>query len=402
MSPSDRAPQGPRETQAVGRAGRGRLRIMLVAGEASGEGYAAALARAVRALAPEATFFGMGGGAMRAAGVHLLYDVGGRGAVGFAEAVRQVPLLRRVMARLVEAARRLRPQVAVLVDFPGFNLRLGPALSELGVPVVYYVVPAVWAWGAGRARTVAGFSRRAICAFDFEVPLYRQAGAHAVWLGHPILDDVPPRPPREEARRALALGEEGPVVALLPGSRLQEIRQLYPMMVQAARAVRAALPRAAFVASAAPGIDPRLLESVAGPAHRELGVVTVDGGIWRALAPADVAVACSGTATLQAALWQVPMVVVYRVSHLTYLAARKLVKIPYIALPNIVVGRALVEELLQHDARPERVARAVLERLSDPQRLAREREALASVRRRLGEPGCAARAAREVLEVAGR
>lgn len=375
---------------------------MLVAGEASGDGYGASLARALKAAAPGATFFGMGGRGMRGGGVHLLYDVTGRGAVGFTESLRQIPVFRRVMARLVEAARRLRPNVAVLIDFPGFNLRLGPALAGLGIPVVYYIAPAVWAWGAGRARAVAGFARRVICAFDFEVPLYRQAGAEAEWLGHPILDDVPDRPPQAEARRRLGLDPAGPVVALLPGSRLQEIQQLYPMMVQAARAVRAARPDVRFVVSVAPGIEPHLLESRGGPAHRELGVRLVGGGIWRALAAADLAVACSGTATLQAALWQVPMVVVYRVSEPTYLLARRLVRVPHIALPNIVVHDRLVEELVQHEARPERVAQAVLGRLNDPQRLAGEQTALESVRKRLGAPGATARAARVILEVARR
>ena len=373
---------------------------MLVAGEASGDGYGAGVVRALKQAAPGTSFFGMGGCGMRAAGVHLLYDVTGRGAVGFTESLRQVPLFRRVMGRLVEAARRFEPDVAVLIDFPGFNLRLGPALAKLGVPVVYYIAPAVWAWGAGRARVVAGFARRVICAFDFEVPLYRQAGAQAEWLGHPILDDVPDRPPQQEARLAVGLDGTGPVVALLPGSRSQEIRQLYSMMVAAARVVRAARPDVRFITSVAPGIDPHLLESVGGSAHRELGVRLVGGGIWRALAAADLAVACSGTATLQAALWQVPMVVVYRVSEVTYLVARRLVRVPYIALPNIVAHERLVEELVQHDASPDRVARAVLERLSDPGRLAAEREALGVVRRRLGEPGATVRAAHVILEVA--
>lgn len=374
---------------------------MVVAGEASGDGYGAGLARALKARAPGVQLFGMGGRAMRESGVHLLYDTTGRGAVGFTESLRQLPVLRRVMGRLVEAARRFRPAVAVLIDFPGFNLRLGPALAGLGIPVVYYIAPAVWAWGAGRARVVAGFARQVICAFDFEVPLYREAGARAQWLGHPILDEIPDRPPCDEARRRLGVGQDERVVALLPGSRMQEIQQLYPMMAEAARMVRSAQPGVRFVASVASGIDPRLLEARGGGAHREAGIRLVGGGIWHALAAADLAVVCSGTATLQTALWQVPMVVVYRVSEPSYLLARRLVKVPHIALPNIVAQRRLVEELVQHDARAERVAQAVLERLRSPGRLDRERRDLETVRARLGAPGATARAARLVLEVAG-
>ena len=374
---------------------------MVVAGEASGDAYGAALARALAADAGRVGIFGMGGRAMRAAGVHLLHDVTGRGAVGFTESLRQLPVYRRVMARLVEAARRLRPAAAVLIDFPGFNLRLGPALARLGIPVVYYIAPAVWAWGRGRARVVAGFAREVICAFDFEVPLYREAGAPARWLGHPILDDVPARPPQEEARRALGLAGAGPVVALLPGSRHQEIDRLYPAMAEAARLVRARRPDVRFLASVAPGIAPERLHALGGSAHREAGIRLVEGGVWPLLAASDFAVVCSGTATLQAALWQVPMVVVYRVSEPSYLLARRLVRVPYIALPNIVARRRVVEELVQHEARADRMAQALLERLEDPQRLARERAELETVRLRLGSPGATARAARAILEVAG-
>ncbi|WP_324716172.1 lipid-A-disaccharide synthase [Carboxydochorda subterranea] len=374
---------------------------MVVAGEASGDAYGAALVGALRSIRSPLSCFGMGGSAMARSGVHLVYDVTGRGTVGFAESIRQIPLFRRLLARLVEAARRLRPNVAVLIDFPGFNLRLGPALRHLGVPVVYYIAPAVWAWGAGRARSVASFADRVVCAFDFEVPLYEQAGARGVhWLGHPILDDVPPRPSRSEALADLGLSGAGGVVAWLPGSRIQEVERLYPVMVEAAALIRARRPQVEFVASVAPGIDPALLEHVGGKAQRDLGIRLVGGGIWRSLAVADVAVVASGTATLQAALWQVPMVVVYRVSEPTYQMARRLVRISHVSLPNVVCGSEVVEELLQHAVRPDRVAQSVLARLASPQRLQQEREALAAVRARLGQPGAASRAARLILEAA--
>lgn len=375
---------------------------MLVAGEASGDGYGARLVQALRDEQPDVRFFGMGAQAMRAQGVHLLFDVTGRGAIGFVESLREYPLYRRVLARLAEGARRLKPDVAVLIDFPGFNLRLGPLLARMGIPVVYYVAPAVWAWGAGRARAVAAFASRVICVFEFEVPLYRQAGAPAEWLGHPILDDVPQRPPAAAALREVGLAPGGPVVALLPGSRFQEIQTLYPVMVRAAQAIHAARPDVRFVASVAPGIDSGLLVAAGGVAHRELGIRLVGGGIWRSLAVAETAVVAAGTAALQAALWQVPMVVVYRVSEATYWLAKRLVRVSHVSLPNIVAGRPVVEELLQHDARPERVAQALLDRLERPDRLASERQELSEVRRRLGEPGAARRAARVVLEVAGR
>lgn len=377
-------------------------RVLLVAGEASGDGYGAQLVRALRARAPSVTLFGMGGQAMRRAGVHLIYDVTGRGTVGFVESLRQAPLFRRVLGRLVEAARRLRPDVAVFIDFPGFNLRLGPAMRRLGIPVVYYIAPAIWAWGAGRARTVASFASHVVCAFDFEVPLYRGAGAKAEWLGHPILDDVPERPAREQAAAEMGFGPGEPVVALLPGSRLQEIQRLYPVMLEAARLIREKVEGVRFVASVAPGIEPRLLEDASGEMGGALPVRMVGGGIWRALGAANFAVVAAGTATLQTALWQVPMLVVYKISEPTYQMARRLVRVPYIALPNVVAGRQVVEELIQHAAQPDRIARAVVEHLSDPGRAVRAQAILGEIRSRLGEPGASMRAAARILEAARR
>ena len=374
---------------------------MLVAGEASADVYGARLVQALQERCPGAWFFGMGGPAMRQAGVHLLYDATHRGTVGVVEAVRDLPLYRRLLFKLTEAARRLRPDACVLLDFPGFNLRLGPMVHRLGVPVAYYVAPAVWAWGAGRARQVASFARRVLCVFDFEVPLYRAAGAQAQWVGHPVLEDLPPRPQRREACQALGLAADSPVVALLPGSRMQELQRLLPVMLEAAGRAASEHPELQFVVSLAPGLKEQDIAHISSRVRGAPPFTLVGGGIWRALGPASFALVASGTATLQAALWQVPMAVVYRVSAATYHLARRVVRLPYIALPNIVAGAPVVQEFLQSAAEPRRLAAAILEHLQGGEPVERLRAALGRVRERLGEPGASARAAEAVLEMVG-
>lgn len=373
---------------------------MLVAGEASADGYGARLVQAIRARLPSARFFGMGGPAMRQVGVHLLHHATHRASIGFVESMRELPSYRRLLLRLAEAARRMSPNVCVLVDFPGFNLRLGPLVRRAGVPVVYYIVPAVWAWGPGRAHQVASFAERALCAYDFEVALYERAGVRARWVGHPLLDDVPERVPAEQARSALGLDPQGgPVVALLPGSRTQEVERLLPIMLQAAGMARALRPNLQFVVSVAPGLTESYLRAVAGRVASPVTVAFVGGSIWNALGPADFAVVASGTATLQTALWGVPMVVVYKLSAATYHLARRLVRLPHISLPNIVAGAPVVEEYIQSAAAPGRLARAIVGYLEDPPRLQEMRERLRALRPRLGEPGAAGRAADAILEV---
>ncbi|HEY8487400.1 MAG TPA: hypothetical protein VIL11_08395, partial [Limnochordales bacterium] len=228
-------------------------RFMLVAGEASADDYGARLATAIRQLCPDARFFGMGGPRMREAGVELVFDATHRGTVGVVEAVRELPLYRRLLFRLARAAQELRPDACVLMDFPGFNLRLGPLVRRLGIPVIYYIPPAVWAWGAGRARQVASFASQVLCVFDFEVKLYQAAGARARWVGHPVVEDVPPRPPVEQARRELGLDPGCPVVALLPGSRRQELERLLPVMLETVARTWAQRPQLQCVVSVAPG-----------------------------------------------------------------------------------------------------------------------------------------------------
>jgi lipid-A-disaccharide synthase len=372
--------------------------IMLAAGEASGDLHGAALCRELRGLAPGWRLFGMGGARMAEAGVELLADVTSHAVVGVSEAVGQVPrLLRRY--RTLAAALRMdpAPRALVLIDFPEFNLRLARAARRAGVPVVYFIPPQLWAWRRGRLRTIARLVTRVLAVFPFEVALYRARGVPVDFVGHPLLDALVGTPTRTAARAALGVGEEDLVVGLLPGSRPREVERLLPAMRQAARLV-GRVRRVRWLLGLAPTIDRQRVEGLLaeGPP-----ITLVDRGAHAVMAASDLLLVASGTATLEAALVGTPMIICYRVSHLSARLFLLLVRVPWIGLPNIALGRAVVPELYQQHVSAARLGDEALRLLGDPAALAAQRAAFAELRAILGQPGAARRAARAVLEVAG-
>jgi lipid-A-disaccharide synthase len=368
---------------------------MLVAGEASGDQHGAALCRALRSAAPGARLFGLGGRGMAAAGVELLADVRDTAVVGFSEVVRRLPALRRVYRRLVDALQHERPQVLVLIDFPGLNLRLAAAARRAGVPVVYFIPPQVWAWRPGRLKTI----RRRVClvlaVFRFERALYAGAGVPTEFVGHPVLDALTGAPDRGAARRQLGIEAEALVIGLLPGSRSQEIERMMPLMRQAATRIAAARPQAQFLVSLAPTVA---IADVGRHLDGHPPIAIGSAGTYTVMRASDLLLVASGTATLEAALLGTPMVVCYRVSAVSELVGRVLARVPWLSLPNIVLGRAVVPELYRRgDATPERLAAEALGLLDAPAALEAQREAFRELGDQLGRPGVAARAARLVL-----
>lgn len=372
--------------------------IMLVAGEASGDLHGATLGRALRQEAPRCRLVGMGGARMAAAGVELLADVTRAAVMGGPEALGRVP-------RLLGAYRRLRgalqgprrPSALVLIDFPEFNLRLARAACRAGVPVVYFIPPQVWAWRAGRVRTIARRVALVLAVFPFETALYRQAGARVEFVGHPVLDALAGAPERGEARRELGLPQDALVLGLLPGSRREEVDRSLPAMREAARRVRAERPETRVVLALAPTVDPA---EVARHVGGDSDVALVRDRTYAVMRAADLLLVASGTATLESALLGTPMVVVYRVSFGTELMARTLLRIPWISLANIVLGRAVVPELYQEAATGRRLGEEAVRLLLDPTALEAQRRAFRELAGQLGEPGVGRRAARLVLEAA--
>jgi lipid-A-disaccharide synthase len=373
-------------------------RIMIVAGEASGDLHGATLARALRALAPAARLYGMGGRAMHAEGVELLVDATGDATVGGTEAVTGVPGLYRAYRRLRATLDSPdRPDALVVIDFPEFNLRLARAARRAGIAVIYFIPPQIWAWRPWRVRLMRRVVSLVLAVFPFEPPLYRRAGVPVTFVGHPVVDALADAPPRDDARKRLGLDGAGPVIGLLPGSRRHEVERVLPVMRQAAAVIAARQPGVRFVVAQAATVERSTIEATAtaGPP-----LAIVESSPYVVMRAADLVLVTSGTATLEAALLGTPMIVCYRLSRLTELLFAPLVRIPWISLANITLGRAVVPELYQGGLTAAALAREALALLESPAALAAQRDAFGELAGQLGSPGVGARAARHVLQLA--
>ena len=374
------------------------MRIMISCGEASGDMYAGALAAELRRRVPDAEIFGFGGPRLKDAGGRLVGDYGPLSVTGITEAVKIIPRSFAMLRKLVDAARELRPHVFVAIDFPDFNFRLMAALRRLGIPIVYYVSPQLWAWRPGRMETMKEYVDRVLVIFPFEEALYQRAGVSVQFVGHPLVDLIRTGQDRVAFLHDRGLNPEAPTVALLPGSRRNELNRIVPIVTQALPLIRARVPGVQFVVACAPGMPDNLFAPLVNEANESL--VLVRDRTDDVLAASDVVITASGTATIQAALHERPMVVVYKVSPIEYRLGKPLVKVDTFAMPNLVAGKRIVPELIQDDFTPERTAEETIALLTDVSKRDEMRAALAHVRQQLGTPGATARAAETVLEVA--
>jgi len=369
--------------------------IMIVAGEASGDLHGAGLCAALRALAPGTRIFGMGGARMRDAGAELLADVSRRAVVGGTEVVSSVPGFYRVYRRLRAALERERPAVLVLIDFPEFNLRLAGAARRAGVPVVYFIPPQIWAWRGGRIETIRRRVSLVLAVFPFERTLYADAGVAVEFVGHPVVDALASAPSRAASRRALAVEERELVIGLLPGSRHGEAVQMVPLMAAAAGALLARWPNTRFVLGQAATLDDDVVQRTVAAVPSIRVVRDAAHAVIRA---ADLVLVASGTATLEAALLGTPMIVCYRVSRLSELLARLLIRVPWINLVNLTLGRSAVPELrLRHELTVERLADEARRLLESTAARDAQRAAFTELGEQLGAPGVGMRAARLIL-----
>jgi lipid-A-disaccharide synthase len=366
-----------------------RRRILVASGEPSGDLYAGELVRHLREGAPDLEVFGLGGDHLRAQGARLVADVGELAVVGLVEVVRHLPRLGRVFRRVLAEVDRERPALAVLVDYAGFNLRLARELHARGIPVVYYVSPQIWAWRRGRMRAVRAYVSHMLVIFPFEEAFYREAGVRATFVGHPLVELVPPAGDSRAFLAAQGLDPGRPVLAVLPGSRAQEIAYNLPPIAGALRLLRETHPELQAALAIAPGIDPSLL----GAALGELPVARIAGQAHALMRAAAAGIVASGTATVEAALLDLPSVVVYRLSPLSYALGRRFVHVPHYAMANLIAGRRVLTELIQGEFQPESVAFEVGRLLDDREHRAAVKAGLADVRSRLGGAGASARAA---------
>lgn len=374
---------------------------MISCGEASGDLYAAALIEAMRALRPDVDVFGFGGERMRAAGARLIGDYRRFTVTGLVEALSVLRPSLRMIRSLGDAAREERPDVFVPIDFPDFNFRLLPILHGLGVPIVYYVSPQLWAWRPGRLETIRKYVSRMLVIFPFESALYERSAVPVSFVGHPLIDLARTTSPRESFLRGAGLDPARPVLALLPGSRPNELRHVLPTLAESAPLIAAKVPGVQFLVARAPALDDALFAPLSSVRQLGLPLAVVDGAADDVLASADAVVTASGTATVQTALHDRPMLIVYRVSPLTYAIGKKFVQVKTYGMVNLVAGRPVATELIQEAFTADAVAAEAAALLTDTARIDRMRGDLADVRARLGGPGASARAAELVLAQAG-
>ena len=373
-------------------------RVMICAGEASGDLHGASVAEALKKMAPNIELLGMGGANMRSASVEIVYDIADIGVMGFVEVMWNLPKFFRLRDYLSEVMDQRRPDVVVLIDYGGFHMALASVAKKKNIPVVYYICPKAWVWGKWRAKAIAGWVRRVAAIFPFEAEIYAQAGASVEFVGHPLVDIVKPSMSREEAYRYFGADSQRPLLLLLPGSRFQEVESLLEVVLAAAQKIRQQIPNCQFYLPLAPTIPIERIESVVQASG--VPVVFTRNSTYNLMQIADCAIAASGTVTLEAALMELPSVIVYRVQTATYWLVRMVANVSHVGLPNIVVGRRILPELIQDAATADNVSNAALRLMMDPDARQQARRDLKEVRASLGEPGAVSRVAKIVLEVA--
>lgn len=366
--------------------------VLFVAGEASGDMHAGSVAARLREIRPDLTTAGVGGPHMQASGVAITRDYSELAVMGFVEVLKHIPkhagLLRELRARLAGG----NVAVVVLIDYPGFNMKVAAAARDFGVPVLYYVTPQVWAWGAGRLPKLAKLVTKAAVILPFEQPLLEGYGIDATFVGHPLLDRAGNLSSRAEARERLGMTQTERVLALFPGSRTQEIARHFIPFIESGRELTRRYPGLRVIVHAAPTVD---LSALNCPFE------VVHGASFDVFRAADVALCKSGTTTLEAAIAQCPMAVAYRTGAVSYAIARRVVKIPYIGLVNVVAGREIAKEFVQGALQPRAVATELGRLLDDAEYRDEQRRGLLEVRQQLGTPGAAGRVAEMISGLAG-
>ncbi len=372
-------------------------KVMIIAGEASGDLHGANLVGEVLKRDPSVAFFGIGGSRMRDAGVHILVDAADMAVVGLVEVAAHFPTIYQAFSQMRKILRTDPPDLLVLIDYPDFNLRLAGVAKKAGVKVLYYISPQVWAWRVGRVKKIARVVDHMAVVFPFEVPFYEKENVPVTFVGHPLADAVHPFYSPNEARQRIGVDPLRKVVGLFPGSRRQEIRNLFPIILQSAALLKKRFPEIQFILPLASSlkrndIDP-FLESVDFP------VSVIEGMTHDVIQVCDAIITVSGTVTLEIALLGIPMVIIYRVSPLTYMIGKRLIKVDHIGICNIVAGERVVKELIQDEARPDRIADEIEKIISDAKHNGSIRNKFKIMREKLGAGGCSARVADIALEM---
>lgn len=372
------------------------MKIMLSAGEASGDLHGANLAEALKAVDPQVELIGMGGEQMRKAGVRIVYDIKNLGVIGIGEIIKKIPFFYKLRTFLVNTMKEEKPDALVCIDYPGFNMKLIEKAKEAGIPVIYYILPTIWAWHKSRGNVIAEYTDLAVSLFPFEAEMYKKMGTNVVYGGHPLLDTVKPSMSKDEAYSFFGLQQGKKTVLFMPGSRVQEVQSLYGKMLAAGKLLQDKVEGLQFMVPKASTIDRHMLEEAAREANLEVHIG--EERVYDMMNIADAAICASGTATLETALMGVPTLLVYRVNALTYWLSKILVHLDSIGLPNIISGHRIMPELWQDEVTPENIEAAVLPWLVDAAAAEEARHLMAGVRCQMGEAGAVRRTAELISE----
>ena len=377
-------------------------KVMIVAGEPSGDLHASQVAHQLKARCPDITLFGMGGDRMEKASVKLDFHIRDSAVMGFADVITVLPMFLRKQAYLKRRIRAERPDALLLVDFAEFNMPLAKFAQRQGVPVIYYIPPKAWAWRANRARKLAKWANVVAAIFPFEAEFYRNAGANTEFVGHPLVDFAHTSFDTRAAREHLNLCErEGPIIGLMPGSRRSEIQHIFPIMLKAATNIAKVYPNAQWILPLAPGIPRELIAKYQQELKAELpSIKIVEDATYPAMRASTLLLVTSGTATLEAACIGTPMIILFRTTPLNWHIVKSLTPLERSGLPNLIAGRDIVPELLQTELTPTALTELALDFLQNPQKQETQREALRAVYAQLGTTGTAQRTAELVLDAA--
>ena len=370
-------------------------RVMIIAGEASGDLHGSGVVRELKRIDANIDIYGVGGDKMKREGMSLVYHIRELGFMGFFEVLKHLPFVKTMERTLEQIVKFKKPDVLLLIDYPGFNLRFAAIAKRYGVKIVYYISPQVWAWNKGRVKKMRGLVDKMLVIFPFEVEFYRNEGIDAEFVGHPLMEVLETQLDKSSFCKRYGIDSGKDIIALFPGSRLQEIENIFPSMLQAAKGIAAELDMEIAV-----GVAPTLEEKYFKTFFKVDDVHLIKGSIYELMQNAHFAFVTSGTATLETACFATPMFVVYRTSWLTYLVGRAMIRVKNIGLVNIVAEKRIVPEFIQHQATARNLMRSALEFLRDPERMSDMKLELSKIRGMLGAHGASRTVAERIVQMA--
>ncbi len=369
--------------------------FFLIAGEPSGDSRGAELVHALKNENPNFQFIGLGGPKMEAEGVKLLFDMTSISALGFGDVLRQYFKIRGIFYNALKHVRQIKPDAIILIDYPGFNLRFAKKINRR-IPIFYYVSPQIWAWGMRRIHTIRRVVSHMLVFFQFEEALYKKAGVPVTWVGHPLLDSVKPSKSKPELKKEFGIEENKTVISLLPGSRETEVKRILPVMLESADLIKKEIPNVIFLVSESGNVSEKVYHFPLNSYSGKITVKKIGNRMYDLLAISDFALVTSGTATLETTILQIPYVLLYKTARSTYAIGKQLVRVSFLGIANIIAGRKMIPEFIQHEANPQKIAAEVISILKDSGRKLKMLADLKEVKQKLGPASASARAAKRI------